>query len=238
MSSPPSRAASIAWPLPAPAWRADLAVVLLGLTGLMLWDSSSADLALTRLWGAASGFAWREHWLTRMVLHEGGRLLAFSVLAALILNLWRPWTRRLSRGERWRWLIGTLACALLIPAIKQVSATSCPWDLQEFGGLAQHISHWRWAEPDGGAGHCFPSGHAVSAFAFFGGYFMLREQHAGAARWWLAAVLVLGVAFGWAQMARGAHYPSHTMWSAWLCWTLWVPLAPRRELNHRVSVSA
>jgi membrane-associated PAP2 superfamily phosphatase len=27
-------------------------------------------------------------------------------------------------------------------------------------------------------------------------------------------------------MARGAHYPSHTMWTAWICWTLAVVAAP------------
>lgn len=35
-------------------------------------------------------------------------------------------------------------------------------------------------------------------------------------------MLVVGTLFGWAQMARGAHYPSHTLWSAWLCWLVCV----------------
>jgi membrane-associated PAP2 superfamily phosphatase len=30
----------------------------------------------------------------------------------------------------------------------------------------------------------------------------------------------MGAVFGWAQMVRGAHFPSHTMWSAWVCWVL------------------
>jgi membrane-associated PAP2 superfamily phosphatase len=34
----------------------------------------------------------------------------------------------------------------------------------------------------------------------------------------LTAILVLGALFGWAQLARGAHFASHTLWSAWLCW--------------------
>ena len=44
---------------------------------------------------------------------------------------------------------------------------------------------------------------------------------------WLAAVLVAGSLFGWAQLARGAHYPSHTLWTAWWCWVV-CSLAARR----------
>jgi membrane-associated PAP2 superfamily phosphatase len=40
------------------------------------------------------------------------------------------------------------------------------------------------------------------------------------ARTWLAAVLVLTAWTGLAQQARGAHFLSHTLWTAWWCWTL------------------
>jgi membrane-associated PAP2 superfamily phosphatase len=92
--------------------------------------------------------------------------------------------------------------------------------LAEFGGAARHLSHWRWGVADGGPGHCFPSGHAVSAFAFFGLYFLWRGHDAGRARILLWAVLGVGLLFGSAQLVRGAHYPSHTLWTAWLCWTI------------------
>ena len=32
----------------------------------------------------------------------------------------------------------------------------------------------------------------------------------------------LGVVYGVGQMLRGAHYPSHTMWTAWICWAVTV----------------
>ena len=35
--------------------------------------------------------------------------------------------------------------------------------------------------------------------------------------YWLAA-LILGFGFGWVQMMRGAHFLSHTLWSAWWVW--------------------
>jgi membrane-associated PAP2 superfamily phosphatase len=60
----------------------------------------------------------------------------------------------------------------------------------------------------------------VAAFAFFGLHFFWRDFNPRKARLWLAAVLLLGAAYGTAQLVRGAHYPSHTLWSAWLCWTV------------------
>lgn len=200
--------------------RRDLAITLAALLLIVAWDASGADLQLERLYGGLRGFPWREHWLTARVLHDGGRALAGLALAALAINVRWPWTPRVDRATRWRWLAVTLAGLVLIPLLKRSSLTSCPWDLQEFGGAAHWVSHWSFGVADGGAGHCFPSGHASAAVAFFGGWFVLREPHPRLARAWLFAVLVLAALFGWAQMARGAHFASHTLWSAWLCWTL------------------
>ncbi len=205
--------------------RQDALVTLGALALLLLWDASGADLWLQRLHGNATGFPWREHWLTARVAHDGGRWLAGFVLAAMVLNLWRPWSEGVGRGRRWAWLGVTVACMSLMPVLKKASLTSCPWDLAEFGGAARHVSHWAFGVADGGAGHCFPSGHATSAAAFFGGWFVLREHQPKLARAWLAAVCALTLFYGWAQLARGAHFASHTLWSAWLCWTLgWLVL--------------
>jgi membrane-associated PAP2 superfamily phosphatase len=47
----------------------------------------------------------------------------------------------------------------------------------------------------------------------------------------LLGVLAFGSLFAWAQMARGAHYPSHSLWSAWLCWV--AVMASDYLLNRR-----
>lgn len=199
----------------------DLAITLVALALLLLWDASRLDLTAVRVWGDARGFAWREHWLTARVLHDGGRWLAGGVLLAMVAVALRPsWLPALGRAERWRALAATVIALLVVPVLKHYSDKSCPWDLAEFGGVARYLSHWDFGHPDGGGGRCFPSGHATSAFAFFSAWFVLRDPYPRLGRAWLGAVLVLGTAYGWAQMARGAHYPSHTMWSAWICWTL------------------
>ena len=211
-------------PAAAPAWRRDLAITVLALLALLAWDASDLDLAAVRHFGTAQGFAWSHHFVTSRLLHDGGRLLAMLLLAGMAVRVVWPGMpgRPGEPGRRARaaWLGVTLLATLLVPAIKRVSSTSCPWNLAEFGGTARYLSHWQWGVPDGATGHCFPSGHAVAAFAFFGLYFMWRQHKPARARGWLAAVLVAGALFGTAQLARGAHYPSHTLWSAWLCWAL------------------
>ncbi len=126
--------------------------------------------------------------------------------------------KRHTRPER-AWMVGGIWLALLlVVTLKGLSATSCPWDLQPFGGSAPHVSHWAWGLSDGGGGHCFPAGHASTAFAFLGAYPWLRERHPRTATIWLLVVLSLGTVLGVAQQIRGAHFLSHTLWTAWLCW--------------------
>lgn len=200
----------------------DLRTALAALAALLAWDFSGADLAVLRLFGDAHGFALRDNAWAATLLHDGGRLAAWALLLGLaVVALRAPIdTTRPGRAERLRWLGVVLLCALAVPLLKRTSATSCPWDLREFGGTAVYVSHWALGRLDGGPGHCFPSGHAVAAFAFFGLYFQWRGHDARRARLWLAGVLAAGLLFGGAQLVRGAHPPSHTLWSAWLCWAL------------------
>ena len=68
---------------------------------------------------------------------------------------------------------------------------------------------------DGGPGRCFPSGHASAGFAFLSVAAAIRTQ--ALQRRVLITVLLFGVLCGMAQLLRGAHYPSHVLWTAWLC---------------------
>lgn len=216
-----------------PRWNAWW-LALLCLALLLAWDASHLDLAIVRLFGTANGFALRDAWVPATLIHAGGRLLSALVLVGLLLVNLLP--RRvlpaLSKRERWVWLAATVLSLLAISAIKRVSTTSCPFDLAEFGGVAQYVSHWRFGLADGGGGHCFPSGHASSAFSFVVGYFVLRRSYPTLARTWLLTVLGLGLIYGIGQMVRGAHYPSHTMWTGWFCWIFallaarWLPRQP------------
>jgi membrane-associated PAP2 superfamily phosphatase len=215
----------------------DLTLTLGCLALLLAWDSTGWDLAAARFFGNSRGFGLRDTWWASALLHDGGRALAWGLLGLLAVAAWRAPAQGTAglpgRAERWRWWGVMLVCAVAVPLLKRVSLTSCPWELAEFGGVAHYVSHWRWGFGDGGPGHCFPSGHAVAAFAFFGQYFLWRGHDAGRARWWLAGVLAAGALFGTAQMVRGAHYPSHTLWTAFSCWLICVAAAHFQALRSK-----
>lgn len=206
--------------------RRDLVIALAALASLAAWDASGLDLAAARLFGGAQGFPWRDAWLFSRVGHDGMRWLGWGLVLLLLANAVRPWTSTLGARRRWGWLLLTLAGAAIVPLLKQTSLTSCPWDLSEFGGVAHHVSHWQFGMADGGPGRCFPSGHATTAFALLSGWFVTRETYPRAARWGLVVVFGLGLLAGGVQLARGAHYPSHTLWTAWVCWTFNALAAP------------
>ena len=189
---------------------------------LLAWDASGLDLVLAHWFGTAQGFALRDHWLFTTVLHEGARRLSWLLVVGLSLAVWWPVgvLRKLDRWQRLQLVVSILLGLALVVAIKRISSTSCPWDLAEFGGLARYVSHWRFGLVDGGGAHCFPAGHASAGFAFVGGYFVLRDRAPRAARIWLAAALAAGLVLGVSQQMRGAHFMSHTLWTAWLCWTV------------------
>ncbi len=110
----------------------------------------------------------------------------------------------------------------LVSLLKTGSHSSCPWDMQEFGGIARNASHWAgWTHADGGGGHCFPAGYASSSFT--GSYFALRHEWPRLALRRAALAGATGLVLGLAQPWRGAHFMSHTLWTAWLCWmTVWL----------------
>ena len=210
--------------MPAPHSRISvLTLVALGL--LLIWDVSGGDLWLAHQAGSATGFPLRDNfWLTR-VLHEGGRIGAWLLWLVLLPALCRPacWPRSLDRKSRWQLIISVLAAVLIVNILKYVSHSSCPWSLEEFGGTATYVPHWLWRNGDGGPGRCFPAGHASAGFAFMTAWFSWCRSSPITAAAWLGAAMAAGLILGVGQQLRGAHFMSHTLWTAWICWvTGWV----------------
>ena len=217
--------------------RRDVLVSVAALALLLAWEASGLDLTLAGWFADAAGFAARDAWWSRHLLHDGGRWLAAgALLVATIAASMRDKGQAMPRRTRLAWLLAVLVALVLVPALKRFSHSSCPWDLLAFGGSVPYVPHWLLGVVDGGPGHCFPSGHAVAAFAFLPLYFQWRVQRPVLARGILSAVLIAGALLGWAQLARGAHFPSHTLWSAWLCWV--VGCVAARILERRYAATA
>ncbi|CAN5878771.1 phosphatase PAP2 family protein [soil metagenome] len=196
-----------------------LTVALLAV--VLAWDASGLDLWAARLFGGPGGFPLKNHWLLEGVMHTGGRWLSWLLALWIVVGIWRPTgcLRRIDLAERFQLAASVAVAVLLISGIKRFSNTSCPAELEIFGRSARYVSHWAWFGPgDGGTGHCFPAGHASAAFAFVGGFFAFARQSPAIAHLWLALAVASGIALGAAQQMRGAHFMSHTLWTAWLCW--------------------
>ena len=217
----PSSSPAIA---PLQPWRV-LTLLLLGC--LVAWDASGLDLYVMAGLGNAAGFPLREQWWLETVLHNAVRQLALVAFVGLWVMVWHPVGvfRSYQRMERLEMVVGVTFALLTISGMKRFSLTSCPWDLQSFGGLATYVSHWQWGVKDGGSGGCFPGGHASSAFAFVALVLPGLTRGRGSAQHRLAMRLLIGVVLaglvlGGVQTLRGAHYPSHTLWTGWICWAI------------------
>lgn len=220
---------------------------LLGLLAFtLLWDMSGADLPVMRWLGTASGFPLQNQWFLKRVLHEAWRQLFVGLYVLMVV--WALWPSRwnpsrltamgLPRRERLTLVLLVALSLLAVNLVKNASQTSCPWDLQLFGGTARYVSHWSlWLGSDGGLGRCFPGGHASSGFAFLGLCLPWLLPPPGTHRapatglWWLTGLLLAGFTAGAVQTVRGAHYPSHTLWTLLICggvsWAGWQLALPR-----------
>ena len=193
---------------------------LVALMLLLGWDASGLDLAMARLFGSAAGFSVESHWFWRGVMHQPMRNLGWMLELTLLVGIFRPFgvLRRLPLERRLQLALTPLLALVTVSSIKLHSLTSCPWDLREFGGVATYASHWALGLADGGNGGCFPAGHASAGFAFVAGFFVFRHTMPRLATRWLLGALLAGLALGLAQQVRGAHFMSHTLWTAWICW--------------------
>ena len=233
--------ASALQPLSRP--RINALATALGLALVLAWDLSGLDLRLAGLAATPAGFPLRNHWLLTTVLHDGARQLSAVLALALAVATVRPYGPFHALSTRRRvWLLATVISGMLVVAsIKRFTLTDCPWELSAFGGTLPFVSHWDWGVMAGGKpGHCFPAGHASAAFAWVAGWFAWPAGSRVGRRWLLAS-LAAGLVLGVAQQVRGAHFLSHTLWTAWICWTwAWVLscLLPRERVQGESDAPA
>ncbi len=205
----------------APSSRKLLLLAAAALLTLIVWDVSGLDIAVAQRSGRSTGFTLRDKWLLTEIFPDGAKRLSWALIVGISLAIWWPFgvLTKLTRSQRVQLVVTTLLAASAVSVPKLNSATGCPWDWSAFSGVPRYASHWT-ALTDGGSGSYFSAGHGSTGAAFLGGYFVLRENEPGVARAWLSAALVVGLVLGVVQQMRGAHFLSHTLWTAWICWVI------------------
>ena len=208
---------------PSARWLLGLSVGLLLLT--LAWDAAALDLPTMLHIGTPRGFDLRHLPLLENVLHDGVRKVSTVLFIAMIVwAVWRDSGRpgATTRRERLTVLALVTLSLLAVSVTKQFSRSSCPWEWTQFGGQAVYTSHWNLLASDGGGGSCFPGGHASGSLAFLALCLpWLWSPVAGrqaAIGWrWFALVVFAGLVSGVTQTLRGAHPPSHTLWTGVIC---------------------
>lgn len=215
---------------------------------LWLGAGTGIDMALARsAFNSGSGtFPLRHAWLTEVFGHQILKhvlsALGGAVILALIIDALRPFAR-LTRCLRLRLRVVALSAVLVpltVTVLKRASSTSCPWDLIEFGGTQAYAGLLQAALPGSVAGHCMPGGHAASAMWLAALAVLWLPHRPRIAMAVGAGGLVVGMALGWLQQLRGAHFLTHTLWTAWIACAIvgvlyWLLVARARNTDAIIS---
>lgn len=206
--------------------RAHLWWPLLGM-GLLIavWTATGADFWLADHFYAWQGGRWalKEGFLTENIIHVAGRDLStlawLGVLVGFMVACCRTGLSNYRRPLAYL-LLATLAGTLSVSWIKSWSNIDCPWDLLRYGGERPYVGLLSLRPIGLPRGACFPAGHASGGYTWLALYFFLLVVRPSLRWWGLAAGLTLGIVFGFSQQLRGAHFLSHDLWTAVVCWTV------------------
>ncbi len=194
------------------------------------------DASAQRWLGAGAGA-----WWARDIIHSGGRWLVRAIAAGALI----AWCCSLlfARFRHWRRDAGFVFCAIvssvvIVGALKAVTNVDCPWDLAGFGGDRPYVALLADRPDELPHARCFPGAHSSSGFALVCGYFVLRGRSRRRARWALAAGILTGAVFSFAQEARGAHFFSHDLAAAAIVWFTQLSLYRRFFLRRESAADA
>ena len=209
---------------------------------LLVFENSDLDRVLARPFYDAElhDFPLRQHWFFAPVFYYG---LKFAVLSAAVLVAMACLLGMAGKVECLprRYAALALLGLILIPSavalLKLNTNRHCPWDVAEFGGFAPYAGLLAEMPVDIVRGVCFPASHAATGFMWLAPALALYGISPSWSRRAIWLAVLLGTVMGLTRQAQGGHFISHTLWSAWLAWSISLMLAAILGLG-RVSRSA
>ncbi|MBU0783746.1 MAG: phosphatase PAP2 family protein [Gammaproteobacteria bacterium] len=181
------------------------------------WDQAISNVFFDP---QAASFPLKQNQWLSLLLHDGLRWLAAGIWLVFVLLLCLKSVRQVYWKEILFILLVSLLAALVVSVLKALSSHSCPWDLNLYGGAADYFRLFQntHAVANPGPGKCFPSGHASTAFMWivllYSPMPWLKRHQTTVA----IVVLFMGGLASGVQIAKGAHFTSHVLATAWLCW--------------------
>ncbi|HSI07790.1 MAG TPA: phosphatase PAP2 family protein [Rariglobus sp.] len=214
---------------------------------LAVFEATRLDLWVQDHFYDFQAHAWLvddEGFWGRVFFYKGPKILIIIfAIGLLVLALGRTrWRKRLSRPPvRRRDLFVVVAVLATAPALialgKATTNVFFPSQIRRYGGFAPYVRTFeaypqndRPAKP----GRGFPAGHASGGFALLSLAGLARTRRG---RWLgLLMGLSVGTLMGGYQMLKGAHYLSHTLVTALVCWLVF--LGWRRVLGANDDFAA
>ncbi len=204
-----------------------LCVALLALSAIAIaaigtWTNLDVNLANGLYDTALRDFPLHHSWWAERFSHEILKIfftvMAVAIIAAVVWDIVRPHRRwnPLFRVQARVLALCAVAVPLVISVLKKASVSHCPWDLTMYGGAEPYVRLFDVLPLGAHAGHCLPAGHASSALwlVVIGVFWLPARPRMALAM--SALGLSVGVALGYIQQLRGAHFLTHTLWSIWL----------------------
>jgi membrane-associated PAP2 superfamily phosphatase len=192
-----------------------------------IFGDGRLDLAIARWFydDALRAFPLSSRWLFKVVLHDAARTVSATAALALLALTAAAWAipatcLRAYRQELLFAAAAALAAAAIVGVLKHFSNHACPWDLAWFGGTATYRPLLSTLAAEPGIRGCFPAAHPLSGYAWLAAGLSLYPLAPRTARRWWSVALGLGTLLGAVQVVRGAHFPSHVLWSAWVVWAV------------------
>ena len=190
---------------------------------LWIYPKTNLDFELIRPYYDAENkiFSLKNDLFLKQVMHVGLRhFVIYIALVTLFLAIFGNKLRlsALVRRQLGWSFAGMMLSTLAVTILKSQSMHACPWDLTQFGGDFLFYPMLASLPTGEVGGHCWPGGHASGGFALMAFFFAFRRTHPIFANLSLVVSLMLGFVMGWTQMIRGAHFLSHSLWSAWVVW--------------------
>lgn len=201
---------------------APLVFLIFEFTGIDLWLQDHFYNFATHTW-----LIDQQAPIPRFLFYTGAKLLIWAFgLTLIILASFRlriPFLRNASPRDLWIVVLTLATAPALIALGKATTDTFTPSQIRRYGGEAPYvkvIEHYPMGDHPAKRGRGFPAGHASGGFALLSlaGLASTRRGRIIGISIGLAAGGVMGAY----QICKGAHYLSHTVVTAMVCWIIFL----------------